>query len=225
MTTRKSSVNNPEVQCPLCLARPPAFTGEDRRRSFYRCSICDLVFVAPSQHLTLAEERAQYAYHQNCPSDERYRTFLKQLFVPVNAQLSPGSHGLDFGCGPGPTLHLLFEEAGHHMTVYDPAFAPDEAALSSRYDFITMSEVVEHLHHPFAVLERLWALLRPGGVLGIMTQFLPEDVAVAQWFYKNDDTHVCFFSTDTFAYLAKRLDAQLQHNASNVALLYKRKTK
>ena len=208
--------------CPLCRTPAPVLAGKDNRRSFFKCTECALVFVSPRQYLSLEDERANYRHHQNSPLDNGYRTFLKQLFEPVHAQLSGESRGLDFGCGPGPTLHLLFEEVGHSMSIYDPAFFPDEAALCRQYHFITLSEVVEHLHHPADVLCRLWALLHPGGVLGIMTQFLPVEIPVEKWFYKNDETHVCFFSTEPFEYLANQLNAELQISADNVALFIKK---
>ena len=46
------------------------------------------------------------------------------------------------------------------MSLYDPFFFPDRTRLSRRYDFITATEVVEHLHRPGEELERLWAMLR-----------------------------------------------------------------
>ena len=37
------------------------------------------------------------------------------------------ARGLDFGCGPGPALTLLMEEAGFaKMNLYDPFYFADE---------------------------------------------------------------------------------------------------
>lgn len=106
------------------------------------------------------------------------------------------------------------------MAIYDPAFFPNEEALGRRYNFITLSEVAEHLHAPGTVFDMLWPMVMPGGRLGIMTRFFTADVDIKSWFYKNDDTHVCFYSTETFEYLARRLNAQL-HLERNVAILTK----
>jgi 2-polyprenyl-3-methyl-5-hydroxy-6-metoxy-1,4-benzoquinol methylase len=118
-------------------------------------------------------------------------------------RLAPNSCGLDFGCGPGPTLSHLFAEAGHKVLIYDVFYAKDESVWQNRYDFITASEVVEHLHQPDEELARLWAGLKPGGILGLMTKLVLNRTAFANWHYKNDRTHVCFFSRPTFEWLGK----------------------
>lgn len=183
--------------------------------------MCDLVYVPPAYHLPARAEKAEYDLHQNSPQDTGYRRFLSRIFKPMRARLAPASHGLDFGCGPGPTLSVMFEEAGHDMTLYDPFYAPDAAALQQQYDFITASEVVEHLRRPQRELDRLWACLRGGGTLGIMTKLVLDRTAFSRWHYKNDLTHVCFWSRATFAWLAVRWRAKLHFAYKDVVLLHK----
>nr|MBS0021313.1 methyltransferase domain-containing protein [Gammaproteobacteria bacterium] len=84
----------------------------------------------------------------------------------------------------------MFAEAGHHMAIYDPYYAADASVLRRSYDFITASEVVEHLYAPGEVLARLFDLLRPGGWLGLMTKLVTDRAAFASWHYKLDPTHV-----------------------------------
>jgi SAM-dependent methyltransferase len=175
---------------------------QDRGRDYYRCRRCCLVFVPPHQYLSAAEERAQYELHRNAPDDSGYRRFLGRLYEPLQPRLAAHSHGLDFGCGPGPTLSVMFAEAGHRVELYDPFFAPDRSVLTRCYDFITATEVVEHLHRPGDELHRLWRLLRPGGYLGVMTKLVSDREAFSRWHYKNDPTHVSFFSRPTFQWLA-----------------------
>jgi 2-polyprenyl-3-methyl-5-hydroxy-6-metoxy-1,4-benzoquinol methylase len=67
----------------------------------------------------------------------------------------------------------MLAEAGFEMSLYDPQFAPDRSVLTREGDFITATEVLEHLHRPAAELERLWSLLRPGGWLAVMTRRVP----------------------------------------------------
>ena len=139
----------------------------------------------------------------------------------MNQRLSSGSQGLDFGSGPGPTLSLMFEEAGHTVALYDYFYANDTSALELQYDFITASEVVEHLHQPKHALDRLWSILKPGGTLGIMTKRVLNREAFAKWHYKNDLTHVCFFSEATFHWLAEQWQAELTIEGNDVVLLKK----
>jgi len=134
--------------CPLCHTKDPDDFYQDKIRDYFRCLECYLVFVPPQKIISKREEKAQYDSHQNSPDDLNYRTFLSRLFNPMEKCLARGSCGLDFGSGPGPTLSVMFEEAGHTMTLYDRFYAPDETVFNKEYDFITTSEVVEHLSDP-----------------------------------------------------------------------------
>ncbi|HHZ83496.1 MAG TPA: class I SAM-dependent methyltransferase [Nitrospirales bacterium] len=207
--------------CPLCQAENTIKICTDRHREYLRCQICQLIFVPPNFFLSADDEKARYDTHQNSPDDPKYRAFLSRLFIPMQNRLSPGSSGLDFGSGPGPTLSVLFEEAGHSMALYDHFYAPYPAVLDTPYDFITVTEVVEHLHHPREELDRLWTILKPGGILGIMTKLAPNQEAFAEWYYKRDPTHVCFFSRTTFEWLATQWPAALTCEENDVMLLEK----
>jgi hypothetical protein len=211
-----------QLVCRLCGTGRAALFWQDRRRDYYRCRCCSLVFVPPRQLPSPAAEKAEYDLHRNTPDDPGYRRFLGRLCEPLQARLAPGSHGLDFGCGPGPALPVMLAEAGHKVAVFDGFYAPDSSVLQRRYDFVTATEVVEHLHHPGTELRRLWSLLRRGGVLGLMTKLVLDREAFTRWHYKNDPTHVCFFSRETFAWLAGELNAAHEVIGRDVILLTRR---
>ena len=173
-------------------------------------------------HLNAVDEKAIYDHHENSPLDSKYRHFLSRLFEPINLRLSANSSGLDFGSGPGPTLSIMFEEAGHEMQIYDPYYASDETVLTAKYDFVTASEVVEHLCQPITDLQRMWNCVRPGGTLGIMTRRTPAAVAdFDNWHYTKDPTHVSFYGDTTFAWLADHWNAKLNLLENDVVLLHK----
>ncbi|KGE04042.1 class I SAM-dependent methyltransferase [Pseudohaliea rubra] len=208
--------------CPLCSGASTTPFSEDRRRPYRRCPRCALVFVPPLWRPTPAAERAEYDRHENRLDDPGYRRFLARLATPLLAALPPAQAGLDFGCGPGPALAAMLGEAGHRVALYDPFYAPDPAALAlGGRDFITATEVVEHLHQPGLELARLWARLRVGGVLGIMTKHLRSRAAFDRWHYKNDPTHVCFFSRATWRWWAAGRRARLVFVADDALLLHK----
>ncbi len=204
--------------CPLCQASEGRSFYQDSR-AYFRCPVCQLVFVLPHQFLSPEKEKSVYDQHNNSADDPRYRRFLDRLFVPVSQRLAPSSSGLDFGSGPGPTLSLMFEEAGHYMEVYDPLYAPDIKLLEKEYDFIAASEVVEHLHHPREQLDRVWSCLKPNGSLGVMTKRVIDREAFSSWHYKRDPTHVCFFAIETFRWLADHWGATLTVPEKDVVLL------
>ena len=210
----------PDLQCPLCGSREHAHYHQDRR-TYLECQNCAMVFVKPEDRLPADEEKSRYDLHNNDPSDVNYRQFLSRLLIPLTKEISPGSKGLDFGSGPGPTLSIMLEEAGHEMNIFDIFYAPDASVFDEEYDFITASEVLEHLHQPIFELDRLWSCLKPNGWLGLMTNRLPEPDAFPNWYYKNDDTHVCFFDLESFRWLAKRWNARLVVASAEVVLLEK----
>jgi hypothetical protein len=129
--------------CPLCHTTDISIFARHPERDYVRCGFCQLIFVPPSQYLSAKDEKAQYDRHKNHPDDPAYRAFLSRMFLPLQHRLKAASYGLDFGSGPGPTLSLMFEEAGHTVNIYDHFYAPDSSTFTHSYDFITATEVVD----------------------------------------------------------------------------------
>ena len=208
--------------CPLCRSTEVHDYSRDIHREYLYCPVCGLVFVPSCYFLSPEDEKKRYDLHRNSPDDPGYRSFLNRLFVPLQRALAPGSRGLDFGSGPEPVLSRMFENAGYSVTLFDRYYEPASGALEQQYDFITASEVVEHLRDPAAELERLWTCLKPGGLLGIMTQPVVARDAFPAWHYKNDRTHLCFYSRAAFSWLAQKWKADLSFPEKDVFLFRKR---
>ena len=210
------------MQCPLCDNLQIQAYYSDNTRDYWQCAGCRLVFVPKAFQLSEAQEKAEYDLHRNHPGDPGYRKFLSRLYLPMLEKQPPPAEGLDFGCGPGPALSHMFVEAGYTMQVYDKFYANNPGVLTRQYDFITCTEVVEHLSAPGKTLHSLFALIRPGGWLGIMTKLVIDKTAFAHWHYKNDLTHIGFFSRDTFEWLANRWGCHIEFFGNDVVLLQKR---
>ncbi len=207
------------LKCPLCRTEESNEFCRDKYREYYQCLNCSLVFVPSQYYLSAEKEKARYDLHQNSQGDPGYRKFLNRAFLPMHQLLAPNSHGLDFGSGPGPTLSIMFREAGHTMEIYDHYYSNNPEVLEKKYDFITATEVLEHLYDPGTELNRLFNLLKPGGILGIMTKLVRDRTAFATWHYINDLTHVCFFSRATFQWLADQWNASLTFIGSDFILI------
>ena len=219
----KIDLNN--EKCPLCKSVDIHRFHSDKKRKYLQCGECYLVFVPAVYFLSEKKEKQRYDIHQNSPEDQNYRKFLDRTFLSMNEMLLPGSCGLDFGSGPGPTLSVMFQEVGHKVTIYDYFYARDYSVFQKEYDFITATEVLEHLHHPQEELDRLWTCLKQGGKFGIMTKLVLNKEAFSSWHYKNDLTHVCFFSKSTFRWLAHRWQAEIDFIDKDVIFFYKRSIK
>jgi len=215
------------MDCILCGTSESAHFHRDQKttdsplRDYFRCSLCKLIFIHPDQRLAPEEEFRRYELHENNPDDPQYRDFLKRMFEPIQERINPSSYGLDFGSGPGPTLNIMFQEAGHTVRIFDIFYANHPAVFSDKYDFITLTEALEHLFHPLDELNRLWSCLIPGGWMGIMTKISTDLEAFRKWHYKNDPTHVAFFSRHTFDWLGRYWNTKPEFIGKDVVLFKK----
>jgi len=171
--------------------------------------------------LSRNDEGEIYLLHENAVDDPGYRRFLSRLATPLLERLRGPCQGLDFGSGFAPALAEMLRAEGHEVSLHDSFFQPNLEALERRYDFVTATEVVEHLHEPGRELERLWGCLREGGWLGIMTKLVRDQTAFSTWHYIRDPTHVCFFSRHTWRWWAALYGAQLEFVDNDVILLRK----
>jgi len=191
-------------------------------RHYWRCDDCALRFLQADQLPAPDEELAHYRLHNNDVNDTGYRSFLARLAEPLLQRLQSGQRGLDYGCGPGPALAQMLRAAGHDVAVFDPLFANEPELLQQQYEFITCTETVEHFHHPATEFQRLIGMLHPGGWLALMTTLQNNDEHFADWYYRRDPTHVCFYRQETMRWLADAFDLSMQQPSRNVILLQKR---
>lgn len=212
-------------RCPLCGHGPCQKLDCNVQRVFKRCPECQLTFVPERFHLSLEEEKAIYDYHENNPDDPGYQTFLSRLTTPLSDYLKPGACGLDFGCGPGPAIAPIMSEKGFSMCNYDPFYAPDVRLLNKCYDFVTCTEVVEHLRHPATTWKRLFELLSPQGTLGVMTKSIPPSLErFSHWHYTRDLSHIAFYHTETLRFIANQYDRILVMPRSDVMIFLPQET-
>lgn len=199
-------LDNP--RCPLCCGTTPKthVRAADSRR-YFLCTVCALIFTDPQQRLSEVEERAFYGSHENSIENPGYVAFLNRIVAPMLPLLNKNMRGLDFGCGPGPTLSHMVRQQGIACENYDPLFYPSD--LKGPYDFIFATECFEHFYEPGRELEKICSLLGPRGLLAIMTEQWADLEAFSRWYYTKDPTHVCFYHADTVAYICAHFDFEL----------------
>ncbi len=211
------------VSCPLCgdggpFERP---AGQDDRR-YYVCPDCRLLFVHPGDYLSAEEEVKRYLTHNNGPEYPGYVKFLRQAVEPALAFIPPESSGLDYGCGHAPTLSKLMEAEGCRCADYDPFFFPE--LPEGPFDFIFCTETAEHFYNPEAAFTELESLLKPGGLLIIMTMFWKQTGEIRHKVYFRDDSHVVFYHQETIRWIAGKYNfRRLWTDHERVAILQKRK--
>jgi len=186
--------------CPLCASTGPhtQLVGP-KAREYLLCPNCQLIFMAREFLPDRATEEARYKAHQNGPQDAGYVRFINQAITPALPWLNSSMRGLDFGCGPTPTLSGLLKAHGLHCDNYDPYFFPD--LPGNQFDYIFATEVVEHFYNPGQELQRISGYLKQGCILTIMTEPWLTVEGFADWHYAKDITHVCFYHASTLEYI------------------------
>lgn len=171
------------------------------RRSYHHCQKCHLIYVDRRFLLSKKTERSRYALHNNGITQKGYVEFLQRVIRPCLPFLSRQMRGLDYGCGPQPTLSKILARFDRDCYDYDPLF--DFEHPYQEYDFIFATECFEHFHLPGNEFEKINGLLKPSGYLGIMTERWESLDRFDHWYYKNDPTHVSFFHHKTFSHISK----------------------
>lgn len=146
---------------------------------------------------------------------------------------------LDIGCGPGDFLKVAeslgwdgvgiepspvaARYAGERgMTVTNAFFNADTAASLGTFDFIHMSEVLEHVGEPLSLISIAKTLLRPGGLLcvSVPNDFSPIQKAVVDTFEKPawwvvPDHHLNYFDFDSLERLLANAGLNIVEKTTN----------
>ena len=191
------------IRCPLCFSgKADAVKGPDAR-DYYLCISCGLISAGREHRLSAEEEKARYESHNNSPECPGYVDFLNRAVKPALGFISKGMRGLDYGCGPEPVLSRMVEREGVGCAYYDPYFFPDidESAV---YDFIFSTECFEHFFSPSVEIDRIYGMLKRGGILTVMSRLWKDAGGFEEWYYPRDPSHMAFYSLKTVGYISDK---------------------
>ncbi|MBF8963734.1 class I SAM-dependent methyltransferase [Pontibacter sp. FD36] len=166
-------------------------------------------------------EKAHYLLHENKIGNKGYVEFLNKAILPTLPYLRAGMRGLDFGCGPGPTLSVLLRNRGFVMDDYDPFFFP-ELKTAQAYDFVFATECFEHFFAPATEVHRIRQLLKPNGTLTVMTAHWQEPSDLPAWYYARDPTHVAFYHRHTFDWIARHYGFEIVYTDNNRVIILRK---
>lgn len=217
--------------CPICGSETTPITGASAELKivegtmrYFRCDSCEAVHVPRELHLTPEEEKERYALHDNSDSNAGYRSYLTKVADTV-ADLVPDIADrsiLDYGAGEDYVLTRILREKGMNASPYDPNYE-NLSNLNGKYDLLIACECVEHFRDPINEFRRLDALLNFGGYCYVRTEMLESTPYFSGWWYKNDLTHIIFYSQKTMSYIGEQLNWELtQCDRKNSILFTKR---
>lgn len=177
---------------------------------YFRCPSCDLIFIDQKHILPRDKEKDRYLLHNNSPENKGYLSmlseFVNQTVIPFNIGINTG---LDYGCGPTPVLKELISVMGIEMDIYDPFFFNNLDFMKEKYDLIVSTEVFEHFSSPKEEIKLLASILKPNGILAVMTLFHKDSINFDSWWYRKDSTHICFYSYKTCCWIAEKHSLEL----------------
>lgn len=187
--------------CPLCSHEASLFYKN--ADNYFQCGECHSLFVDTKKRPDMEQEKERYELHSDDVEDKGYQNFVSPMTSAVMKDYSKESRGLDFGAGIGPIISKVLQDAGWSIKQYDPFFHNYPELLREKYDYIACCEVVEHFYHPHKELRLLKSLLDEGAKLYIMTDLYDESIDFSKWYYKNDMTHVFFYTKESFKWIQK----------------------
>lgn len=211
------------MQCPLCQTEDSrSLVPQQTEKTIFHCATCDALFKSPDLYLNWNQQQARYSLHQNDIEDKGYISFFEQLLTPLRPFLGNRKWALDWGSGPGekPVLGELLKREGLQVDLYDPIYRKE--IPNRKYELITSTEVLEHFQEPVNSLTQIFDLLEPQGIFAGMTLFHSGPESYTNWWYKNDPTHVIFYSEKTFQWMAHNRNLEIQYLKSPVFIFKKR---
>lgn len=208
--------------CLVCETKVTEFTQLKNSKIYWHCQNCFFTKLDPSFHIDSAKEKARYDKHQNSIADQGYvKTLEKFIDYSITPFKESITNILDYGSGPEPVLAELLKRQGYKTKIYDPFYATNQFSDES-FDFITSTEVFEHFYDPKKEIENILSLVKVKGFIAIMTRFCTTIEEFKSWFYKDDPTHVSFFTIKTFEYLSKELGFTIvKHDGFQVLVIQK----
>lgn len=183
-----------ELPCALCGSHEVDVVAErDRNGDPLRnvlCRHCGLVWVDPRpdpealRSFYAEKYRADYKGATEPKKKHCYREMRRanERVARLQAFYKPGDGVLDIGAGAGFFSRVLAENGVDYLGIEPNAgyanFARETLGLGgvevgfladvageSRFDIITINHVFEHLPDPNESLQRMWRLLKPGGLV------------------------------------------------------------
>ncbi len=191
-----------DIKCPLCNSSSKYYITF-RNKDYYMCEGCKSIFMDSKFYLDPEKEKDRYLLHNNDVDDLGYQKFVKPIIDYTIDNFTGSNPGLDFGAGHGPVISTLLKRMSYDIEMYDPFFHNQKELLKKKYDYIISCEVIEHFHNPAKEFLALKQMLNSGGKLILKTDILKPETDFSKWYYKNDSTHVFFYSIDSFDFIVK----------------------
>ena len=230
--------------CPYCDARSVtpivrwAFPGWTTQLAIGKCTSCGLVYATNSDEVDMTNQKYVHwrpANDKDAATEDRFE-FQRVLLDYLKPRLKPGSWILDYGAGYCTFLRVAreagFNVEGVNPCLYLAAWAQQELGIhvypvfgenlrcDRKYDLVFCQQTLEHLINPRADLEKMFAILQPGGYAYIE---VPNWITVRRLFgggrdHLRNPSHYNYFTPRTLTLLCKRAGFEMVDISPPVAV-------
>ena len=222
-----------KIECKICTSTKLDF-WQDKKREYMRCKECECIFVDPAYFLSPEEQKKRYELHKNTLDDTGYRQFIEKfadtsLLFAKETQKSIHTI-VDYGSGPEPALMHILEEYKESGKIekstcvkgWDPYFNNAETLEKNYADLVLCLEVAEHFENPLEGFMGLANTCNIGGIVVVQTMLTKNNWdEFKKWWYKEDSTHVSFYSIKGLEECGKKVGLKYQKSKGNVHLFLK----
>ena len=205
---RKSSQDAPEAYIPST----DVFSNYGR---VVKCSQCGLVRLSPRPKWNFLLPMYQSTDDSLYLDEALGRSWSAWSILRRVERVAGTGRLLDVGCGPGVLLSVAknrwdavgvevskraAEEARKRFNAKVVEGTLEQASFPAEsFDAVTMVDVIEHLPNPGASLHEASRILKPGGVLFVLTPNIDAPVAkmMGRWWWGFRPAHLNYFSRKT----------------------------
>jgi len=223
---KNSGFKNVEL-CPVCQEKDFKFEFIAYGIDIVCCNNCKVRYtrkIAKNLHDVYSTKMALESYSDSYLNNEEYRverfakerlSIIIELFPKKNMKI------LDYGCGTGWFLKYVLSENinadGYEFSKNLAAFTSqrtsaniysgDLSKVNTKYDVITLFDVIEHVESPCIFLKSLSRLLKNNGYLVIFTPNF-DSVSIKHLREKHNliipTRHLTYFNHESMAYVANK---------------------
>lgn len=210
--------------CYLC-NRPTRIFLKVKNKSILRCDNCKLTYTRDvTSRIGIIREDSQKFVREYLTEAPLYKEYFDTIIKIILTHKKKPQSLLDVGCGVGIFLKKVKEigwnaigvdmsssavqYARNHGLVVRVGKIEELKFKSGSFDVITLFQTIEHIEDPLKILNKVYSLLRKGGILMITTP--SEESFMARvlgkfWFGYRNIEHLFFFNKQSLTVMQKKV--------------------
>ncbi len=222
-----------ENSCIFCFEKNIIFS-KISNREYGLCKVCGGIFVKKTDFISENAQKKRYLLHNNDLNNAGYKKFLENFINPVleflkkQNKITLNFSIFDFGSGVKPCLCELLHHycvngllpSDTQINMYDKFFASEKPFIES--DLCVCLETIEHFENLESDLQNLSNCVKKGGYCAIGTNLVPEATSFEKWWYKEDSTHVCFFTIPALKACLSRVNLSFVDSLSDRIFIFQK---